>query len=95
MDAGNVTGGGDDATFAAADDHRLVGKLRIVAFFHGGVKGVTVDMRERQVIKLFVAREARAAANMAAAQVCLLLGKAVATEAGCLVRCRRHGWNKG
>lgn len=44
--ARDVAGGRDHAAFAAADDHGLVGKLRIVAFLDGRIEGVAIDVRE-------------------------------------------------
>ena len=46
LDAGDVAGGRDDAALAAADDHRLVGQLRIVALLDRRIEGVAVDMGE-------------------------------------------------
>ncbi len=96
MNAGDVAGGGDDAALAAADDDRLVGKLRIVALLDRRIEGVAIDMGERQVDRVrLMPDEARAAAGRATARFAFLLGKAVATEAGCLVRRWRHrGENK-
>ncbi len=55
VDAGNVACSGDDAAFAAADDHGLVGKLGIVALLDGRIEGVAIDMRQRQCMELAMA----------------------------------------
>ncbi len=65
MDAGNVTGRGDDATLTAADDHGLVGELRIVALLDRGIEGIAVDMREGQPVEFGVPEEPRTAAGEA------------------------------
>jgi len=41
---GDVAGRGDHAALAAADDHRLVGEIGVVAFLHGGVERVAIDV---------------------------------------------------
>jgi hypothetical protein len=48
MNTGDVAAGGDNAAFAPADDHRLVGKVRIVALFDRCIKRVAIHMRKRQ-----------------------------------------------
>ena len=35
-----------DATLAATDDHRLVGKAGIIALFNAGVKSIAIHMRD-------------------------------------------------
>ena len=51
---------------AAADDHRLGGKRRIVALFDGGVERVAVDMGDGELAEFVVAHKARRAAGAAA-----------------------------
>ena len=49
--AGDVAGRGDHAALAAADDHRLGGKRRIVAFLDRGVEGVAIDMGDGKAVE--------------------------------------------
>ncbi|MND53049.1 hypothetical protein D3C80_440760 [compost metagenome] len=93
-DAGDVAGGGYDTALAAADNHRLVGKLRIVAFFDRRIKSVAVDMRQCQIVKLTMIDKPGRSAFAATARLRLLLGKAVATEAQNYVGRRGHVRNK-
>ena len=100
LDAGDVAGGGYDTALAAADDDRLVGQFGAIALFHGGVEGVAVDMGERQAVEFVVARQARAAAPVAASCRTLLEGHAVAAEAVSGIidrRCHRRSnlWMRG
>jgi len=46
--AGDVARRRDHAALAAANDDRLVGKLRVIALFHGRVERVAIDMGERE-----------------------------------------------
>ena len=94
VDAGDVTGGGDNATLAAADDERLVQKLGIVAFFDRRIKGVAVDMGKRQVVEFVMIDQPRAAAGAATPGRCLL-GQAVAAETGIGLGLSAHVRNKG
>ena len=64
--AGDVAGRGDDAALAAADDHRLGGKRRIVALLDRGVEGVAIDMGDGERAEFVVAQQARRAAGAAA-----------------------------
>ena len=57
--ARDVAAGGDDAAFAAADDHRLVGERGVVALFDRGVEGVAVDMRDGQRCRVSAWRASR------------------------------------
>ena len=66
-DARDITGGGNNAARAAADDHRLVGKLRIVALFDRRIEGIAVDMGDGKLVQFGMAQQARAAAGAAAA----------------------------
>jgi hypothetical protein len=81
VDPCDIAGGGDDAAFATADNDRLVRKVRIVALLDRRIKGVAVDMGERQAIEFGMIDEAGAAACATTAQVHRLPGKAVAAEA--------------
>ncbi len=79
MNAGKIAGRRYHAAFSAADDERFVPQFRIVAFFDRGVKRITINMRQRELIKLAVTEKARAAACMASsASVRFLRRKAVA-----------------
>jgi hypothetical protein len=62
----DVAAGEDDAALATADDYRLVGERRVVAFLDAGVKGVAIEMRDRERIELGVAEQASRAAGPAA-----------------------------
>ena len=66
LDAGDVAGGRDDAAFSAADDHRLVLQLGIVALLDRRIEGVAVDMGEMQAAELGMPNQPRAAAGLAA-----------------------------
>ena len=56
----------DAARPEAADDHRLVAKVRLVALFHRGVEGVAIDMRDLKASRgLEVDRSRRPAAGTA------------------------------
>lgn len=64
INAGDVARGGHNAPAAdAADDERLVPQGRFIAFFNGCVKGVAVQMRDHQVIELWMAQQPGAAAS--------------------------------
>ncbi len=80
MDAGDVAGGRDHATLAAADDHRLVLEVRVVALLDRSIKGVAVDMGEMQAVKLRMPRQPRTAALDAALRQVALQRQAVAAE---------------
>ena len=59
----DITSGRDDAAPpVAAHDERLFGEDRIVALLHRGIKGVAVDMGERQVRRIGHRQHARRAA---------------------------------
>jgi hypothetical protein len=47
----------DDAAPSATDDHRLGGKLWIVAFLDRGIEGVAVDMSDAQPREFGVAQQ--------------------------------------
>ena len=79
--AGDVAGRRHHAALAAADDHRAVGDLRIVALLDGGVERVAVDMRQRQRRQRAVPDQARRAAGAAAPRRAVEVGEAVAAEA--------------
>ena len=79
--ARDIAASGDHATFAAADDHRFVGKTRVVALFDCGVEGVAVDMRDGQRGGFRVAHEARGAAGNAALCRVGRIRQAIAAEA--------------
>lgn len=49
MNACDVATGGHNTTLAAANDHRLISQLWIVALFNGRVKSVAIDMREAEI----------------------------------------------
>jgi hypothetical protein len=65
--AGNVAAGRDDAAFAAADNQRLVGELRIVPLLDRGIEGIAVDMRDRQCVAFGMNEKPRRAAGSAPA----------------------------
>ena len=88
VDAGDVAAGRDDAAFSPADDHRLVGKARVVALLDRGVEGVAIDMGDGKRAEFRVGRDARAAAGAATRTRC---GRqAVAAEAGDGIGRDRH-----
>src|SRR5262249_53926677 len=92
--ARDVAGGEHDAALAAADDHRLVGERRIVAFLDGGVEGVAIDVGDRQRVDLRMAQQPRRAAGGAAPGSLRHVAAAIAAEAGhrSLARCAvAHG----
>ena len=80
LDAGDVAGGRDDAALAAADDHRLVLQLRIVALLDRRIEGVAVDMGEMQLAELGMVEQPRAAAGLAARRLPALHRQAVAAK---------------
>src|SRR5262249_31372172 len=80
--AGDVAAGEHDAAPASADDHRLVGKRRVVALLDGGVEGVAVDVRDRQRVELRVADEPGRAAAGAARAALRRVAAGVTAEAG-------------
>ena len=47
---------------AAADDQRLALKLGMVAFFHRGVKGIAIHMRDAKIIEFWMLHKLRRAA---------------------------------
>lgn len=81
MNAGDVASGRNDTAFAAANDHRLVGKLRIVTLLDRRVEGIAVDMCERQLAEFRVAKKPRAAAGQTPSRFGGLLPEAVSAEA--------------
>src|SRR6185312_10951082 len=84
--ARDVTGSSNYAALAAADDDRLVGNRRIVAFLNGRVKGVAIDMRNRQPVEIRMTSQPGRAAGVAAGCYWCAIGQAVATEAHALSR---------
>ena len=62
----DIAAGQNDASRAAADDDRLLGEFRPVALFHRRVKGVAIEVRNREVGQLVMRDEARRAAFGAA-----------------------------
>jgi hypothetical protein len=81
VNARDVAAGRDHAALAAADDHRFVGELRIVALFHRCVEGITVHVRQCQFIDLRMPDEPGAAAGMAALCLAARWREAVAAKA--------------
>ena len=79
--ARDVAGGRHHAALAAADDHRPVGQLRIVALLDGGVERVAVDMRQRQRGQRVVADQARGAACAAPPGLDIEVAEAIPAEA--------------
>ncbi len=77
MYAGNITGRGDNAAFAATDDDRPVGKIRIVTFFYRGVKGIAINMGKRQCVKLRMGNKPWTSALDTALPLRRLLGQTV------------------
>ncbi|MCY1250855.1 hypothetical protein D9M72_645370 [compost metagenome] len=94
MDAGDVAGGGDHAALAAADNNRLVGKLRVVTFFDGRVKRIAIDMGQRQVVEFRMPQKPRTTAGKAASRGRGLFPKAITAEAWSLRTTVEHIWNK-
>ena len=90
MDARDITGGGNNATGATADDDRLVFQFRIVALFDGGIEGVAIQMGDRKRGQFRVAGKAWAAAGGAAVGGLRHIGATVSAEA---IHCvlRAHG----
>ena len=90
----------DDETvkaFAAANDDRSVGQLRIVALLHGGVERVAIDMGQRQRGQGMMAHQPRRAAGAASPRREIEVIKAVAAKAARSVRCwhvRNHGTSR-
>ena len=66
--AGDVAGRRHHAALAAADDHRLVGDLRIVALLDGGIERVAIDVGQRQRGQCCVTDQARGAAGAASSR---------------------------
>jgi hypothetical protein len=60
-----ITASQHDAANTAADNDRAVRGLGPIALFHRCVKGVAIDMSDRQVVQLRVADEPRRAARSA------------------------------
>src|SRR5690242_2696078 len=71
----------DDPALSAADDHRLVGKRGVVAFFDGGIERVAVDMGDRQGVDLRVTRQSRRAAGGTARGGLRYVGETVPAKA--------------
>src|SRR5690606_21519116 len=81
--AREVTGRGDDAAPAAANDQRLVGQRRIVTFLNCCVKGIAIDMRNGERIEALVAEQARGTAVSAARHSGRRVAETIAAESGC------------
>ena len=62
VDPRDITGRGDNAAPPAADNDRLVPYVGIVPLLDGGIKGIAVNMGDREREQLVVAGNARAAA---------------------------------
>ena len=87
----DVAGGRDHAALAAADDDRLVGKLRVVALLHRGVERVAIDMRQRQRRQRVVANEARGAAFAASPGLDVEVAEAIPAKTARTVACLAPG----
>src|SRR6185437_5461211 len=72
---------------AAADDHRLVGDLRIIALLDGGVERVAIDVRERQRGQRMMANEPRRTALAAASGPEIEIDETVPAKAGWSLWC--------
>src|SRR5262249_61421514 len=77
----DIAGSEHDAAVAAAHDHRLVGKARIVALFDGGIEGVAIDVSDGERIDVRMAQQARRAAGGATADLLRQIAAAIAAEA--------------
>src|SRR6202023_1340638 len=80
--ARDVAGGEHDAALAAADDYGLVGERWIVALLDGGIKGVAIDVRDRECVEIAMAQPPRRAAGGAAPGSLRHVAAAIAAEAG-------------
>ena len=78
--ARDIAGGQYDPTAAPADDHGLVTQGRIISLFHTGVKGIAIDMGDRQPLEFVVGNQPRRAAVRAARRPLGADGQAVAAE---------------
>jgi hypothetical protein len=58
----HITAGEDNPAGAAADDHGTIGEIGPFAFFDCGIKGVAIDMGDRQGVERGVRNQARRAA---------------------------------
>ena len=81
VDARHVAGRRDHAAPPAADDHRLVGQLRIVALLHRGVEGVAVDVGDGEAAQLFMGHQPVAPAFRAAGRLLRSLEERAAISA--------------
>mgnify|MGYP006184884147 CR=1 FL=1 len=81
VDAGDVAAGGDHATLAAADDNGFGGEFGAVAFFHAGIEGVAIHMRDGKAEQRVMGHHARAAAG-GAARAGIKGGQAIAAQGG-------------
>ena len=93
----DVAGGRHYAALAAANDHRLVGQIRIVALLDGGVERVAVDVGDGELRQLAVADEAGGATGPATLCGDIEVAQAIAAEAawgGSFWRGRGHGMSR-
>ncbi|GGA54392.1 hypothetical protein GCM10011385_04970 [Nitratireductor aestuarii] len=63
MDARDIAGGGNDTPLAAANDQRLVDKLRIVPLLHSRIERIAIDMGDGKLTQFRMCNKARAAAG--------------------------------
>ena len=67
MDAGDVTAGGNDAAFAAADYYGVVADIGVVALFDAGVESIAIHVGGGQVEEFGMRQQTWAAAFWTAA----------------------------
>src|SRR6266851_5296452 len=88
--AGDVAAGEHDPTGTAANDDRTIGKVGPVAFFDRGIKGVTIDMRDRQFVERGMRDEAGRSAIVAA-----LAARRRSGERAAIAAQRRYHFSSG
>ena len=78
----NVAAGRDNAARAAAHNHRAGRQFRLVAFFHTGIEGIAINMRDSQAEQVRMDHHAPRATSRAAREILSRMMEAIAAKGG-------------